>query len=79
MRGWKIPDKNKKVPNRKKIGETGAKGSWKIIMINKSEPNRKDKYNKFGWKYTKTSSLRKQIKKIGKKYYKGGRRGKCLN
>ena len=79
MRGWKAPNKNKKVPDKKKIGERSTEGSWKIILFDKSEPNRKAKYSKFGWKYKKTSSLRKQIKKIGKKYYKGGRRGKCLN
>lgn len=41
MRGWKAPNKNKKVPDKKKIGERSTEGSWKIILFDKSEPNRK--------------------------------------
>ncbi|MGI6501485.1 MAG: DNRLRE domain-containing protein [Anaerostipes sp.] len=77
MREMGIPSMNKKVSKKKRIANQSQKGSWKIIVYKKSAPNAK-KY-RCGWEHKNGSKLRSQIKRIGKKFYKGGRKGKCLN
>lgn len=77
---WKLtnkqPPKNHNVKSYHRIGNKGQKGKWKIKISQKSAPNVKAK--KCGWKYKSTSSLNRQIKSIGKKYFKK-ERGRCVN
>lgn len=58
------------------IGNIDQVGKWKFILFEISAPNSSSK-NKYGWKYKKTRKLRRQIKRQGKKCYRGT--GKCLN
>lgn len=75
MKGIK-PPKNGKVKKEHMIGDTDQVGKWKFILFEISAPNSSSK-NKYGWKYKKTRKLRRQIKRQGKKCYRGT--GKCLN
>ena len=85
MKRWKIPSKSEKVPESKRIANSSVsikKTKFRIILYRKSTPKPRDKNSGYGWKYTNTSKFRKQIKSVGKKFYKPGRgqkKGKCLN
>ena len=81
MRGWPIPTKKKKNDNKYRIGNSSLDGSWLVNIYRDSAPNRKASKSGYGWKYKNASKFRKQIKKVGKKFYKPFRRkgGRCLN
>lgn len=50
-----------------------------MTVFRKSAPN--SSKSGYGWKYKNAKKFRKQIKQVGKKYYKPprGRGGRCLN
>ncbi|WP_207727566.1 RHS repeat-associated core domain-containing protein, partial [Anaerostipes hominis (ex Liu et al. 2021)] len=82
--GWRMkqkgmPSKNKRVPGRYQIGNSSVGGRWLVNVYRKSAPN--SSKSGYGWKYKNASKFRKQIKQVGKKYYKPprGRGGRCLN
>ncbi len=85
MKGWGIPSKSERVPKAKRIADSSVrikKTTFRIIIYRKSTPKPKAKNSGYGWKYTNASKFRKQIKSVGKKFYKPGRgqkKGKCLN
>ena len=64
---------------KNRIGNMSQVGSWEIILFESSAPSSRafSKGKRYGWKYKKVNGFRKQIKKRGKKCYKGT--GKCLN
>ncbi|MCR5792665.1 MAG: RHS repeat-associated core domain-containing protein, partial [Lachnospiraceae bacterium] len=69
---WKMGKKSKT--------NSSLKGEWRFVIFQKSAPSKKTVEKKkiaHGWKCKSVKKLRKQIKKEGKKCYKGT--GKCLN
>lgn len=79
MRQWSIPSKKKQVPSWARIGNSSLNGNWHVTVFRKSAPN--SSKSGYGWKYKNAKKFRKQIKQVGKKYYKPprGRGGRCLN